>query len=121
MSDRSELRDLRVKSCRSLRRGFTLWETIAAVAILAALATIVLSTDLVVSPNDRERYKAAADTLVRLREAIYGTQPTRVQTSFKWVIGAQPLRLSHLTTLITQSDKNICGVAYSATQVGKWK
>src|SRR4051812_46630101 len=86
---------------RRARRGFSMAEVIVATAILAIIASIVVSTDLVVSSNDRERYDAAADTLGRLALAIGGNDPTNAQTSFKWVIQRYPRKLSQLTTPIT--------------------
>src|SRR5690348_934326 len=102
-------------------RGFTLSEVIVATAILAILASIVISTDLVVSSNDRERYDAAADTLNKLAMAINYSDPTNVQTSFKWVIQKHPQKLSQLTKPILTTDRDICNVAYgSATITNRW-
>jgi prepilin-type N-terminal cleavage/methylation domain-containing protein len=102
------------------RRGFSMAEVIVATAILAIIASIVVSTDLVVSSNDRERYDAAADTLSRLALAIGGNDPTNAQTSYKWVIQRYPRKLSQLTTPITGAGTDICGVAYTATFTARW-
>jgi prepilin-type N-terminal cleavage/methylation domain-containing protein len=102
------------------RAAFSLAEVIVATAILAVIASIVISTDLVVSSNDRERYDAAADTLAKLALAIGGNDPTNAPTSFKWVIQRYPRKLSQLTTPITTSGTDICGVAYTATFAGRW-
>jgi hypothetical protein len=80
----------------------------------------VISTDLIVSSNDRERYDTAADTLRKLSLAIGGSDPTNAQTSFKWVIQRYPRKLSQLTTPITTAGTNICGVAYTAAFTARW-
>jgi len=102
------------------RKGLSLAEVIVATAILAVIGSIVISTDLVVSSNDRERYDAAADTLSKLAQAIGGNDPTNAQTSFKWVIQRYPRKLSQLTTPITTAGTDICGVAYTATFTARW-
>jgi len=103
------------------RRAFSLAEVITATAILAIIGSIVISTDLVVSSNDRERFDAAADTLQKLALAIGGSDPTNAQTSFKWVIQRYPRKLSQLTTPITTGGTDICGVAYTApTFTSRW-
>ena len=104
----------------ALRCGVTLIEVVVAVAILAVIAAIILSSDLLVSPNDRERYDAAADALAKLTQAIVGSDPTNPQTSFKWVINRYPRKLSQLTTPITTAGTTICGNTYSAGNVSKW-
>jgi hypothetical protein len=95
-------------------------EVIIATAILAIIGSIVISTDLVVSSNDRERYDAAADTLGRLALVIGGSDATNAQTSFKWVIQKYPRKLSQLTTPITVAGTDICGVAYTGTFTARW-
>ena len=104
----------------NVRTGVTLVEMIVATAIVAIIASIVISTDLVVSANDRERYDEAAETLGELALAIAGSEPTNTQTSFKWVIQRYPQKLSHLTTPITTGGRDICNIAYTATFVGRW-
>lgn len=102
-------------------RGATLAEVVVATAILAIVASVVISTDLVVSSNDRERYDAAADTLKKLAQAINFSDPTNAQTSFKWVIQKHPQKLSQLTKPILTTDRDICNVAYgSATVTNRW-
>ena len=95
-------------------------EIVVATAIVAIVASIVISTDLVVSSNDRERYDAAAETLGDLALAIVGSDPTNTQTSFKWVISRYPQKLSHLTTPITTSGRDICNIAYTTTFASRW-
>src|ERR1043165_4913257 len=95
-----------------VRRGLSMGEVVVATAILAIIGSIVISTDLVVSSNDRERYDAVADTLSKLSQAISGSDPTNTQTSYKWVIQRYPRRLSQLTTPITTGGTDICGTAY---------
>jgi hypothetical protein len=93
---------------------------LVAVAIVAIIASVVVSTDLVVSSNDRARYDEAAETLGDLALVIAGNNPTRTQTSFKWVIHRYPQKLSHLTTPITTGGRDICNVAYTATHTARW-
>jgi prepilin-type N-terminal cleavage/methylation domain-containing protein len=102
------------------RPGFSLAEVIVATAILAIIGSIVISTDLMVSSNDRERYDAAADTLRKLALSISGNDPTNSQESFKWVIQRYPRKLSQLTTPITTGGTDICGIAYTATSTARW-
>src|SRR5579885_3662140 len=52
--------------------------------------------------------------------AIVGNEPTKGQTSFRWVVGAYPGQLSDLTTKITAAGKTICGTFYSAAMVTNW-
>jgi hypothetical protein len=102
-------------------RGATLAEVVVATAILAIIGSIVISTDLVVSPNDRERYAAAADTLNELAVAIAYSDATNAQTSFKWVIQKYPQKLSQLTKPITNADRDICGNLYiNPTHTSRW-
>ena len=65
-----------------MRRGFTLFEMAVAMAVLTTIAAIVLSTTFVVSASDQERYKAAADTLYALTQAIAGNQPASALQKF---------------------------------------
>src|SRR3954471_5753363 len=103
-----------------MRAGISLAEVIVATAILAILGSIVVSTGLVVSSGDRDRYVAVADTLSKLAQAIAGNDPTNSQTSFKWVVQRYPRRLSQLTSPTTTAQTDICGIAYSATQTVRW-
>jgi len=105
---------------KTARAGFSLAEVIVATAILAIIGSIVISTDLLVSSNDRERYAAAADTLRKLGLVVAGNDPTNTQNSFKWVIQRYPGKLSQLTTPITTGEANICGVAYTGTFTARW-
>lgn len=109
-----------VTNTSQLRRGVSLAEVIVATAILAIIGSIVISTGLVVSTSDQERYSAAADTLSKLAQAIAGNNPTDSQTSFKWVIQRYPRTLSQLTTPITTAQGDVCGIAYTTTQTTRW-
>lgn len=100
--------------------GATLAEVIVATAILAIIGSIVISTGVAVSSNERQRYEAAADTLRRLARVIAGNAPTNAQTSFKWVVQSYPRKLSQLTTPITTSETNICGVPYAGAATARW-
>jgi type II secretory pathway pseudopilin PulG len=100
--------------------GYTLIEIVVAAAVLVIIGAIVISTDLVVSSNDRERYEQAAEGLADLALAIGGSDPTNTQTSFKWVIQRYPQTLSQLTQPITTSDRNICAQLYTSTFTARW-
>ena len=104
----------------NVRAGVTLIEMVVGVAILTILASIAISTDLVVSSNDRERYDEAAGTLGEIAQVIAGSEPTNPQTSFKWVIQRYPRALSQLTTPITTAQTSICNVVYTATFTARW-
>jgi hypothetical protein len=96
-------------------------EIVVAVGILAVLAAIFIFTGTGESKGDRERYDAVADALYDLTQSIVGNEPTRAQTSFRWVIGVYPGKLSDLTTPITTTGKNICGAAYlNPGNTAKW-
>ena len=84
-----------------------------ALAILTVIAVVAFFTVGDESSGDRERYDTAADYLYDLSQAIVGNEPTRGQTSFRWVIGVYPGKLSDLTTPITTGGTNICGAAYT--------
>ena len=95
-------------------------EMLVAVAILALLAAMWMSSDNPETANDRQRYDDAADVLYRLTQAIVSNNPTRGQTSFKWVITVYPSKLSDLTKpIVTPAGTNICGAAYGANTT-KW-
>jgi hypothetical protein len=111
---------LLAKEARRRRLGLSLVEVIVATAILAIIGSIVISTGLAVSSNDRDRYSTAADTLKKLASAIAGNDPTNAQTSFKWVVQAYPRKLSQLTSPITTAQTNICGVTYTGTATARW-
>lgn len=103
-----------------MKKGLSLAEVIVATAILAIVGSIVISTGMLVSTGDRDRFAAAADTLGKLARTIAANDPTSDQTSFKWVIQRYPRRLSQLTTPITTSQTDICGVPYTATHTARW-
>src|ERR1043165_6338411 len=109
-----------VTNVRAPRRGISLAEVIVATAILAIVGSIVISTGFVVSTSDRDRYATVADTLGRLAQTIAGNDPTNDQASFKWVIQRYPWKLSQLTSPITTSQTDICGVPYTATHTARW-
>jgi len=104
----------------NLHPGFTILEAIVVIAIVAIIGTILLSSDTPESKNDRQRYDEASDALDSLTQAIVGNEPTKGQTSFRWVVGAYPGQLSDLTTKITAAGKTICGTFYSAAMVTNW-
>lgn len=109
---------------RTLRRshpGFSILEILTAIAVIAMIVAIVVSSDNPETSNDRARYDAAADALSDLAEAIAGYEVTRPKRSFHQIVGVYPAKLSHLTTPITTSDKSICNLSYLSTNVTKWQ
>lgn len=103
------------------KAGFTLIEVVIGLAVLAVLAALFMYAGRDESPSDREIYDEVAGELYDLTLAIAGNKPTRFQTSFRWVIGVYPEKLSDLTSPITTAGKNICGVAYaSPAQTSRW-
>jgi prepilin-type N-terminal cleavage/methylation domain-containing protein len=102
------------------RAGFSLAEVIVATAILAIIASVVVSSRVVALSGDRERYQAVADSLSDLASAIGRSDPTTAQKSFKWVIRKYPAKLSQLTTPITTADRDICGTPYTAALTTRW-
>jgi type II secretory pathway pseudopilin PulG len=91
------------------RTGLTLIEVIVTVLILVMLAAALAPS--LIGVLDRERVDAAKETLDGLTAAM-----TEMRNDNQdW-----PSRLSHLTTPITTSDKNICQANYSSGKVGNW-
>jgi prepilin-type N-terminal cleavage/methylation domain-containing protein len=105
---------------RLCKQGLTLIEVVVGLAIVAVVAAIVFYAIPRESPGDRDRYNGVATDLYGLAQAIAGNEPTRGQSSFRWVIGAYPSALSQLTTPVTTANTNICGATFSAAQVAKW-
>ena len=103
---------------RRSRPGFTITEIITAVAVLAIIAAIVVSSDNPETSNDRARYDAASDALNNLARAVAGFEPYASPRSFHQVVKVYPGKLSDLTTPITTSGTNICGGAYTGTAAG---
>jgi prepilin-type N-terminal cleavage/methylation domain-containing protein len=109
------------------RPGFSMIEVVVAVAVVAIIAAILVSSDTPESLNDQARYDAAAEALANLSRAAAGYEASKAPRSFHQVVGVYPGRLSDLTTMIKQSQNNLCGVAYSgpvttaASNLGKWQ
>src|SRR5437763_452569 len=102
--------------------GFSIIEVMVAVAVITVIAAILVSGTNPETPNDQLRYKTAADALKNLSEAIAGYETTKPKRSFHQIVGVYPGHLSDLTTpiLTTGNNKNICGLAYTATNVSNW-
>ena len=91
------------------RRGFTLTETLVAVAIMVIMAAAVLPT--MVTSDRRALVQEAAIVLEELGDAI-----TRARYDNQdW-----PANLRHLTIPITTADANICGDTYNNGRVNNW-
>jgi type II secretory pathway pseudopilin PulG len=91
------------------RSGLTLVEVVVAVLIIVLLTAAL--TPSLIGVLDRERVDEAKETLDGL---VAGMTEMRNDNQ-DW-----PSRLSHLTTPITTSDRNICGANYSAGKVSNW-
>ena len=91
------------------RPGLTMIEIIVAVAILAILTAAIAPTLLGVV--DHKRIEASAESI----EALTDAMSTMRDDNQDW-----PGRLSHLSTPITTSDLNICGVPYASGKVAQW-
>jgi prepilin-type N-terminal cleavage/methylation domain-containing protein len=116
---------------RDRRAGLTLLEVLATVAILAILTTVVVLSVEASSRvgGENERIDHAAYVLEELRDALVRyNMGDRGDTSFTWRIsglankrgGINPGALSQLTTQITSTSLNSCGLAYGATPPTNW-
>lgn len=96
-------------SLRRRRSGLTLIEVVVAVLIILVLTAAL--TPSLIGVLDRERVDDAKETLDALSAAM-----TKMRNDNQdW-----PSRLSHLTTPITATDRNICGANYSSGKVSNW-
>jgi prepilin-type N-terminal cleavage/methylation domain-containing protein len=126
------MRDLfRAPSRLRLPRGVTLLEVVVTVAILGILGSVIVVGVETSSRlgGEAKRIDDAAFVLAKLRDASvrYNLGTFLRDTSFTAKIGGtatqggvNPGRLSHLTKLITTSDFNSCGFAYTPIQVTAW-
>lgn len=81
--------------------GFSFIELIVALAIMVMIAAVV--TPALVSTLDAARVETSQETLGNLQQALL---------DFENDTNHFPGRLSHLTTPVTGSDQNSCGVNY---------
>jgi type II secretory pathway pseudopilin PulG len=91
------------------RSGLTLVEVVVAVLIIVLLAAAL--TPSLIGVLDRERVDEAKESL----DALVAGMTKMRDDNQDW-----PSRLSHLTTPITTSDKNICQATYSSGKVSNW-
>ena len=108
------------------RRGLTLIESVVAVAIVGVIAvTLMLSSASATqrSINELDHVERAARTLTDLSEAmsLWTERRSGERTSFFHIIGVNPGRLSQLTTPITTSDRNSCGLGVPQTNHTRFK
>jgi len=92
------------------RRAFTLIEIIAAVVIITTLAAVVVPT--VVRSMRTARTAAVANQIHSILNAAQ---------AFRRDVGRWPRRLDHLVATIATNQTDVCGVAYSAANVTKWR
>lgn len=95
---------------------------VVVLAILGVLSTVLYATvsTNVSAKNDVDRINNVAKTLDDLSRAIAFFEPTRQAFTFHQTIGVYPGRLSHITTVITTSQRNSCGAFYTAGNVVAW-
>lgn len=119
---------------RMRRLGFTLVEMVVAIAVVSLIGVsifVVNSTTSRSGLSEQDNIEKAARFLTDLSEsaALWTERRSGEPTSFFHVIGANPGRLSHLTTPITTNDRNSCGLGtpqqnatrYKNSQVNLWE
>ena len=119
---------------RLATRGFTLVEMVVAVAIMGVMGVTLFVANAATSQrglHEFDNVEKAARTLTDLSEAIalWTERRSGPPTSFFHVIGSNPGALSHLTTPITTTQRNSCGLGtplnnatrYGNSQVGLWE
>lgn len=89
--------------------GFTVIEVLVTMAIIAILSAV--SFPVVAEQIERRRVDSAITTMKTLADAV---------TAFRANVAMNPGRLVHLSSPITTSDVNSCGVAYTAAAVNAW-
>ena len=94
---------------RSRDDGFTVMEVLVAIAIIAILSAV--SFPVVAEQIERRRVDSAITTLKSLADAV---------TAFRANVAMNPGRLAQLSSPITTSDVNSCGVAYTTAAVNSW-
>lgn len=93
--------------------GFSLVETLVAIAILALLAAVVIPT--VKSQLDRSEVSAIAENLHSLREAIL---------AYRENVGFYPSELVQLATIpgaLGVTTNSSCGTATPAANIARWR
>lgn len=116
------------------RRGITLVEMVVAVGIIAIIGVTIVLANASASQrsiNELDNIERAARVLTDLSEAmaLWTERRSGEPTSFFHIIGAFPGKLSHLTSPITTSDRNICGLGlplqnatrYKNAEVNRWE
>ncbi|HUQ99581.1 MAG TPA: type II secretion system protein, partial [Gemmatimonadaceae bacterium] len=119
---------------RLVTRGFTLVEMVVAIAIMGVIGVTVFASNAFTTQrglSEIDNVEKAARTLTDLSEAIalWTERRSGPPTSFYHIIGANPGALSHLTTVITTTQRNSCGLGtplnnatrYGNSQVNLWE
>jgi prepilin-type N-terminal cleavage/methylation domain-containing protein len=119
---------------RARKGAFTLVEMVVAIAIIGIMGVTVFVANASTSQrglSELDNVEKAARTLTDLSEAIalWTERRSGPPTSFYHIIGANPGRLSQLTTPITTTDRNSCGLGtplnnatrYKNSEVGLWE
>lgn len=123
-----------LRRSRGRRAGLTLIEMVVAVTLVALIGVTMFVVNASTSQrglSDTDNVERAARVLTDLSEAIalWTERRSGVRTSFFHIIGTNPGRLSHLTTPITTSDRNSCGLGtpqqnattYKVPQTNLWE
>lgn len=97
------------------RRGVALIFLVVTLAVMFILATVVLANTA--GARQRDRVLQAAVELLRFG---YEIGVNTKKPSFRGDVGNYPGRLSHLFQPVNVTDRNICGVTYSAADAAKW-
>jgi len=100
-------------------RGFSLIEIIAAIAVLTILAGLIVVS--VAGYDNQRRTTATVTTLKSLSVSLNNSNAIGEDYGFLQTVLRYPIRLSHLTTLITTADKQCSGAVYTATMVAAWR
>lgn len=122
---------------RRSRRGLTMIEMVVALSIVAIIGVTILyvtrsrgSGGFGGGGGESDHIEKAARTLQDLSEAIalWTNRGTGIETSFFQKVGPNPGTLSHLTFLISTTQRNSCGRStpltnqsrYRAAEVNRW-
>lgn len=108
------------------RRGLTLIESVVALAIVGiAAVTIVLANASATqrSATELDNIEKASRMLTDLSEALalWTERRSGDPSSFFQIIGVNPGKLSHLTSPITTTDRNSCGLGMPQQNATRFK